>query len=113
METEKIKVVRKWLKPKSIRNIQVFFGFANFYRRFIQAFSRIAALLTSMLKTTNEPAASKNNGSKSVSSRNNNSRPASRRNDGNGKIDGFGGNGVEYAKKSGKSKSQKLAKSKK
>ena len=36
----------------SVRDIQVFIGFANFYRRFIRDFSRIAAPLISMLKTT-------------------------------------------------------------
>ena len=36
----------------SIRDIQVFIGFANFYQHFIQGFSKIAALLTSILKTT-------------------------------------------------------------
>ena len=50
MEDEKIKTVKSWLEPKSIRDIQVFIGFANFYRRFIQGFSKIAALLTSILK---------------------------------------------------------------
>ena len=34
----------------------MFIGFANFYRRFIQGFSKIAALLTSMLKTSPQPA---------------------------------------------------------
>ena len=52
MEAKKIEVVKKWPEPKSIRDIQVFLGFANFYRRFIQGFSKIAAPLTSMLKTT-------------------------------------------------------------
>ena len=33
-------------------DIQVFLGFANFYRRFIKGFSKIAAPLTSMLKIT-------------------------------------------------------------
>ena len=36
----------------SVRNIQVFLGFANFYQHFIQQFSKIAAPLTSILKTT-------------------------------------------------------------
>ena len=36
----------------SVRNIQVFLGFANFYWQFIQRFSHIAASLTSILKTT-------------------------------------------------------------
>ena len=52
MEEERIEAVKAWPEPKSIRNIQVFLRFANFYRRFIQRFSRIAVSLTSMLKTT-------------------------------------------------------------
>ena len=36
----------------------VFIGFANFYRCFIQDFSRIATLLTIMLKTTGSSVAS-------------------------------------------------------
>ena len=51
MEDERIKAVKQWLELQSIQDIQVFLGFANFYRRFIQRFSRIAAPLTSMLKT--------------------------------------------------------------
>ena len=34
----------------SVREIQVFIGFANFYWHFIQNFSRIAAPLTLLLK---------------------------------------------------------------
>ena len=52
IEDERIRAVEQWPEPKSVRDIQVFLGFANFYRRFIQGFSRIAAPLTSMLKTT-------------------------------------------------------------
>ena len=52
MEDERIEVVKNWPEPKSVQNIQVFIGFANFYQNFIQGFSRIAALLTSMLKKT-------------------------------------------------------------
>ena len=106
-------MIRKWPELKSVRDILVFLGFANFYWQFIQGFSRIAALFTSILKTTNEPAPNRNNGSKSVSSRKNDSRPASGRNDGDGEVNGFGGDGMEYAKKLGKSKSQKMSKSQK
>ena len=60
---------------------------------------------------TNEPDPSKNHGSKSASSRNNDNRPVSGRNDGN--VNRFGDDGVEHAKKSGKSKSQKTSKSQK
>ena len=52
MEDERIEAVRNWPEPKSVRDIQVFIGFANFYRRFIRGFNKIAAPLTSMLKTT-------------------------------------------------------------
>ena len=36
--------------PESFRDIQVFLGFANFYRQFIKAFSKVAAGLSDMLK---------------------------------------------------------------
>ena len=52
MENERIKAVKSWPEPKSVQDIQLFIGFANFYRRFIQGFSKIAAPLTSMLKTS-------------------------------------------------------------
>ena len=52
MEDERIEAVKNWPEPKSVRDIQVFIGFANFYRRFIRGFSRIAAPLTSIFKTT-------------------------------------------------------------
>ena len=52
IEDERIEAVKQWPEPQSIRDIQVFLGFANFYRRFIQGFSRIAAPLTLMLKTS-------------------------------------------------------------
>ena len=115
MEAERIEVVKDWPEPKSVRDIQVFLGFANFYQWFIQGFSKIVALLTSMLKTTrspDKPAPSKNNGSKSASSRNNNNKLAFERNNGNGEVDGFGvsRNGMEHVKKSKKSKSEKTFK---
>ena len=50
MEEKRIDVVKNWLEPKPICDIQVFLGFANFYCCFLQSFSRIAAPPTSMLK---------------------------------------------------------------
>ena len=52
MEKERIDAVKAWPEPKLVQDIQVFIGFANFYQRFIQDFSKIAAPLTSMLKTS-------------------------------------------------------------
>ena len=45
-------MVKNWPKLTSVRDIQVFIGFSNFYQRFIQGFSKISALLTFILKTT-------------------------------------------------------------
>ena len=55
MEEERIDAMKNWPEPKSVCDIQVFLGFANFYRRFIQSFSRIAVPLTSMLKMSPTP----------------------------------------------------------
>ena len=52
IEDEQIEVVKNWPELKSMRDIQVFLGFANFYQRFIQSFSKITRLLTSMLQTS-------------------------------------------------------------
>ena len=65
-----------------------------------------------MLKTTkslDEPVSSRNNNSKSASNKNDNSKLVSERNDGDGKVDGYGvgESSIEYAKESGKSKSEK------
>ena len=50
IEDEQIKAVKNWPELMSVRDIQVFVAFANFYRRIIQRFSRIAILLISLLK---------------------------------------------------------------
>ena len=44
---------------------------------------------------------------------NNDSKPVSRKNDGDNEVHKFGGNDVEHAKKAGKSKGQKMSKSRK
>ena len=57
IEDERIEAVKQWPEPQSVWDIQVFLGFANFYQRFIQGFSQIAALLISMLKTLSTESA--------------------------------------------------------
>lgn len=49
MEEARVTAVREWPLPTSFREIQVFLGFANFYRRFIKNYSTIAAPMSSML----------------------------------------------------------------
>lgn len=50
MDDNKAKAVVNWPLPTTVRELQRFWGFANFYCRFIRDFSSIAAPLTSMLK---------------------------------------------------------------
>ncbi len=52
IEEDRIEVIKTWLEPWSVENIQVFLGFANFYRTFIKNYSKIAAPLISMLRIT-------------------------------------------------------------
>ena len=52
MQNKKMEVVRNCLEPKSMRDIQVFLNFANFYQYFIQSFIKIAVPLTSIFKTS-------------------------------------------------------------
>src|SRR5436309_11956231 len=40
-----------WPIPRSVTDIQIFLGFANFYRRFIDGYSRVVMPITSLLRT--------------------------------------------------------------
>ena len=50
MDPDRVGAITEWPVPRSSRDIQVFLGFANFYRRFIAGYSRITRHLTSLLK---------------------------------------------------------------
>jgi transposase InsO family protein len=50
MAQDKINAVTDWPMPTKVKELQQFLGFANFYRRFIQGYSRICAPLTRLLK---------------------------------------------------------------
>ncbi|KAL0176934.1 hypothetical protein M9458_029264, partial [Cirrhinus mrigala] len=50
MDDKKVNAVLSWPRPTTLRELQRFLGFANFYRRFIRHFSTIAAPLTAMVK---------------------------------------------------------------
>ena len=51
MATDKIQAIKEWELPRTVKDVQAFIGFANFYRRFIKGFSRIAKPLTDTLKS--------------------------------------------------------------
>ena len=50
MDPERVRAIAEWPIPRTYRDIQVFLGFCNFYRRFIYRYSSIAAPLNHLLK---------------------------------------------------------------
>ena len=52
MSSDKVDAVLKWKNPESLTEVQSFLGFANFYRRFIKDYSRVARPLTELTKKT-------------------------------------------------------------
>ena len=50
MDSDKIKAIQEWKVPTSVSDVRSFLGLANYYRRFVEGFSRRAASLTELLK---------------------------------------------------------------
>ena len=50
MDPERIRTVAEWPVPESVIDIQVFLGFSNFYRRFIEGYSRVVLPITRLLR---------------------------------------------------------------
>jgi len=45
MEKKKVNRVLSWPEPKNIKDIRKFLGLANYYKRFIKDFTRVARLM--------------------------------------------------------------------
>ena len=50
MDEGKVEVINTWTPPKTVKELQRFLGFANFYRRFLKGYSQITAPLTTLLR---------------------------------------------------------------
>ena len=50
MISTKVEEIRAWSTPEKVVDVQSFMGFANFYRRFIKDFRKIAKPLTDLRK---------------------------------------------------------------
>ncbi|KAK3507987.1 hypothetical protein QTP70_009351 [Hemibagrus guttatus] len=55
MDKKKVTAVRDWPTPTTVKELQRFLGFANFYRRFINGYSSVTSPLTDLLR--NKPKA--------------------------------------------------------
>ena len=49
MDPKKIEAIISWKRPSTVQDVQYFLGFANFYRNFIQNYSKIDAPLTMLI----------------------------------------------------------------
>ncbi|CAI7914655.1 unnamed protein product, partial [Closterium sp. NIES-53] len=49
-DPKKITAVQDWIAPTSVKELQSFLGFANYYRRFVQGYASIASPLTDLLR---------------------------------------------------------------
>lgn len=50
MDTSKTSAIENWPTPRTLHDIQVFLGFAKFYKRFIRNYAEITKPLTTLLK---------------------------------------------------------------
>jgi len=55
MQKKKVEGVLNWLAPRNIKEVQKFLGLANYYKRFIKDFAKIAALLCHKLHSVISP----------------------------------------------------------
>jgi len=54
VDPHKVKAIMEWWRPTNINKIRSFLGLAGYYRRFVKDFSKIASLLTNLLKKANK-----------------------------------------------------------
>jgi transposase InsO family protein len=50
MDPDKVRTIRDWNTPTCLTDVQAFLGFGNFYRRFVQGYSKITAPLTRLTR---------------------------------------------------------------
>jgi len=50
MNPQKVKVIMNWQAPKSVKSVQSFIGFANFYWKFIKNFSNLVMSMMALVQ---------------------------------------------------------------
>jgi hypothetical protein len=53
VDPEKTETIRNWERPTTVRGVQSFLGFCNFYRKFILNYGRVARPLTALTRKEN------------------------------------------------------------
>ena len=48
IDLKRVQTILEWPEPKSVREVRIFIGFLNYYRRFIDGFARLAAPLNNL-----------------------------------------------------------------
>jgi transposase InsO family protein len=54
MDPDKLKAIREWPQPTTVKEVRAFLGFANFYRKFVAGYGGIAIPLTNLTKKDQE-----------------------------------------------------------
>jgi transposase InsO family protein len=55
MEPSRVEAVSSWPEPTTTHALQVFLGFANYYRRFVNGYARIVSPMTNLLRKESQP----------------------------------------------------------
>ena len=50
IDLEKVRAIQEWKAPTKLKELRSFLGLANYYRRFVEGYSRRATPLTKLLK---------------------------------------------------------------
>ena len=66
MDPVRVQTIQEWPEPESYRDVQVFLGFANFYRRFIHDYSDVARHLSDHIAEASRDPARGAKGSKAA-----------------------------------------------
>jgi len=51
MSERKVESIKKWKSPRCVKEVQIFIGFANFYRRFIKDLCKICKICKPIIET--------------------------------------------------------------
>ena len=54
MNSRRMKVIQTWSESRTLRELQIFLKFTNFYKRFVRFYAKITRALTKLLKESKQ-----------------------------------------------------------